>query len=111
MSIKKRLQAQDGHKHFEESLKDSLFPPLSGAVLSSRSNDGLSKIVGAIEQPGVADVTLVVDHAGHRIKSPLKQGARFEFSGVARSFESTPFMLNFDVRMDDIEGLQFERLK
>jgi hypothetical protein len=103
--------APDGDKYFEEEVKDVEVPFLTGALTSSLLNDGISKLVIGIEDPETPDATLVLHHAEHRVKGPLRKGARVTFEGVARSFTREPFMLTFDVSMGRIKGVEFERLK
>ena len=55
------------------------------------------------------EVTLIVHHLGWTVKQPLKARGLIHFNGLGSNFTPEPFMVTFDVKRDQIEGIDFEK--
>jgi hypothetical protein len=109
LSIKSQLTAPEGEKYFDESVMDTLLPPLRGHLVSSVLRDGESKLVLGLSDPDTPEVTLIVRHRRTEVKQPPTEGSIIEFSGVGSEFSKEPFMLTLLVRPSDIVGLEFRQ--
>jgi hypothetical protein len=100
LDLKKALAAADGTEYFRTSVQDTEVPGgtrgvylFRATVLSWEPPDKPRKIVLAISDKTTPEVTLQFN-APLSQKSPV--GTEVEFSGVAKSFASDPFMLTFE---------------
>jgi hypothetical protein len=80
-------------------------PPLKGVVTTAAINEGVSKIVLAISDADIPEVTLIVHQGNVKLKTEPKAGSEIEFVGVAVEFTKDPFMLTFDVPIANVKGL------
>jgi hypothetical protein len=101
LALKNALTSSNGADYFKTNLQDAEVPGganglafLKGTVLSSEPSDQPETLVLAMSDKTTQEVTLRLhppfDHT-------LTAGTEFEFSGIAKSFTSDPFMLTFDL--------------
>ena len=109
VEIKKQLSGSDGEKYFEANLKEAALPPLKGTLVSALINEGVSRLV--LKMPGSEepDVTLVVHNGSAKARTKPTAGHSIEFGGRAVAFSTAPFMLTFDVDIENLQGLDFVR--
>jgi hypothetical protein len=53
------------------------------------------------------DVTLVIHNGAAKLRTKPPEGSSIEFAGVAAVFSTGPFMLTFDVDIENLRGLEF----
>jgi hypothetical protein len=106
-AIKRQLTAEDGEEYFKSYVKNSAIPPLRGTLVSALINEGVSKLILAMDSI-TPEVTLILHNGDVKVKSKPKAGTLIEFKGVAIDFTKDPFMLTFDVSIDGIKGLALQ---
>ena len=118
-NIYERLTGPDGREYFESSMKDALVPDGANGV---RYFDATLISAEPPDRPSTLRVS-VVDHrtpdAMLRLKSNSgrklylrvkpKTGTRIQFEGIAKEFSAAPFMVTFDVRLEQIKGLELDK--
>ena len=67
----------------------------------------MSKLVLGLTDPENPEVTLILHNGDAKVTG--EKGAQIEFEGVAIDFTASPFMLTFDVSINNIKGLKIER--
>ena len=106
-SLKKQLSGPNGEGYFNSNLKNTAVPSLKGTLISGIFNEGVSKLVVGLTDSKNPEVTLIL-HNG-TVKVSGEPNAQIEFQGVAVDFIKNPFMLTFDVSMDEIKGLKTDK--
>lgn len=109
-SIKRALQADNGEEYFETSFKGALVPggtngwdDFHGTVLSAEPRAKPSKLVVSIVDRKTPEITL---RLGAALKKEVHSDSDVWFHGVAMEFSRDPFMVTFDVNIEDVK---FER--
>ena len=109
-NIKRALLDTDGREYFEYGLKDCRVPGgtngvtmFMATVVSASPSSKPSTLVVAIVDNATPEATLKLDRS---LRDPVKPGAKVEFQGVPVAFSKEPFMITFDVAVDE---LKFER--
>ena len=108
--IKKELMSKDGEKYFKEKILGSLLPILRGTIVSADSLENPEVIVLAMSDKTAPEVTLQIVEQEVQIRelrpAPLRKsvavGDEIEFMGVGAAFTKEPFMLTFNVVLDDV---------
>jgi hypothetical protein len=105
-SIKRALTADDGRRYFENYVKDSMIPggaqgvhAFVGTVLSTGPADRPTILVVALGDKTTPDATL---HLSAAWSSKIGLGSEVEFQGVPTAFSEKPFMVSFNVDINDI---------
>ena len=98
----------DGSAAYWEAMNGSALPGSSvqdgkfrGKLISATPETRPKELKLAIEDPMVADVTLKLEEP---LPGKMDPGGEIAFSGVAKDFAKTPFMVTFEVDKDDIGG-------
>jgi hypothetical protein len=99
LRIRAALLSDDGPSYFENGMKGAILPKLKGTVASSVPAAAPSTLVLQMEGSPMPDVTLRLDRSFGR---PIPKGTSIEFEGVAADFSRSPFMLTFDVPLEDL---------
>jgi hypothetical protein len=99
LRIRESLLSDDGPSYFENGMKGALLPKLKGTVASSVPVAAPSTLVLQMEGSPMPEVTLRLDRSFGR---PIPNGTSVEFEGVAAVFSRSPFMLTFDVPLEDL---------
>ena len=107
--MKQQLSGSDGERYFEGNLKGTAMPVLKGTLASALINPGVSRLI--LKMPGSAqpEVTLIVHSDDIQLEPHPAPGRTIEFSGVGAAFTPKPFMLTFDVDIEDLHGLALVR--
>jgi hypothetical protein len=107
-AIKDPLTKDDGDAYFDMRVKDNLLPggangvaKFKGKIVSLTPAIKPKRIVLALEQPNVPDVTLELSQA---LPGKMEAGEELQFEGVAKSYTRQPFMVVFDVEPKQIDG-------
>ena len=107
-AIKDPLTKDGGEAYFEMSVKGFLLPggnngvqKFKGKIVSMTPETNPKQIVLALEQPNVPDVTLELSKV---LPGKMEAGEELQFEGVAKTFTKQPFMVDFDVDPNQIEG-------
>jgi hypothetical protein len=105
-SIKHALTAETGGSYFEQYVKGSMIPGgvggvrvFLGTVLSTGPADRPTILVVALGDKTTPDATL---HLSAAWSSKVSLGSEVEFQGVPTAFSEKPFMVSFDVDINDI---------
>jgi hypothetical protein len=106
MRLKSALVAADGAQYFDGGLKDALVPPegqpaFKGHVIKVEPARNPKTIILGVASKEVPDATITLDEA---MPGTAEPGTLLEFRGVAKSFTSEPFMLNFESEKANISG-------
>jgi hypothetical protein len=107
LGIKRDLE-KGGQAYFESTLKDCDFPPLKGKVASATIAEGRSDIRLVMNDGANPEVTLIVHLADAIIRTKPAPGDPIEFTGVAREFTASPFMLTVETEVRRVTGLHVE---
>lgn len=111
-NLKRALLSDKGQKYFEQNVQDALLPALRGTVISVRPADSPQIIVLALSDNTTREVTLQLiaeaprkreDRRPAPFNGRIAAGDQVEFMGVAESFSKDPFMLTFDVAVDQLK--------
>jgi hypothetical protein len=101
-AIREALEAPEGRRYFEESVKDALIPGgvnrlrgLRGTVASVEWTDSYAIVKLSMERDTPAEVALKL--FGSARKRDIERGKTVLFEGVAREFVRDPFMLTFEL--------------
>lgn len=107
-NIKMALTSDTGAAYWDMSMKDAALPggangvmKFKGKIVSMTPETRPKQIVLAVETPGMGDATLNLDAP---LPGKMEPGEEISFSGVAKSYMASPYMVTFDVMKDDIEG-------
>ena len=92
--IKAELTGDNGQAYFEEKMKGTAPPAFKGTVVSVDPSTRPKTVTVAIENPEVAEVTLVL---GKPLARPAEPGTEIEFEGIPREFSKEPFNVTFEV--------------
>jgi tetratricopeptide (TPR) repeat protein len=98
----------DGSAAYWEAMNGSALPGSSvsdgkfrGKLISATPETRPNELKLAIEDPMVADVTLKL---AEPLPGKMDPGGEIAFSGVAKDFAKSPFMVTFEVEKEDISG-------
>jgi len=98
----------DGSAAYWEAMNGSALPGSSvpdgkfrGKLISATPETRPKELKLAIEDPMVADVTLKLEEP---LPGKMDPGGEIAFSGVAKDFAKSPFMVTFEVEKDDVSG-------
>ena len=98
----------DGSDAFWANLKDAAVPgdvpgvtKFKGKLISMTPAIRPKELVLAVEKPDVPDVTLKFDEP---LPGKMEPGSDLEFSGVAKDYTKTPYMLTLSVDKADLSG-------
>lgn len=105
--IKKQLSGPEGQRFFEANLKGAALPMLKGTLVSALINPGVSRLI--LKMPGseAPDVTLIVYDGSAELAANPTPGRAIEFYGRGESFSAKPFMLTFELDIEDLQGVEF----
>jgi hypothetical protein len=101
----KGLKAQlveGGESYFKERMLNTDFPKMKGTVISARPERAPKEIVIAMLEQGVPEATLVMEKP---LRRAPEEGTVIYFQGVPKSYQSSPFMVTFEVEPGKLEGL------
>ena len=112
-NIKQELTSKDGEKYFKEHILDTRLPILRGTIVSADSLENPEVIVLAMSRKTTPEVKLQVVEQEVQIRelrpAPLRRrvavGDEIEFMGTGAGFAKKPFMLTFNVVVDDVTYL------
>jgi hypothetical protein len=102
MKIKTALTSPDGQQYFENELKDTAVPQLSGKLLEAKPACRPRELLVAITQPGVAEILIKLDRP---LTGKVEPGAEFRWEGVPSTFTAEPFLLTMDTEVGKVDGL------
>jgi len=102
-TIETNLTGDNGDQFFNSTVKDAEIPggaegvkDFTGTVISIDPPDRPTKVVLAVQDPQTADATLLFSQPlPAAALDKIKVGQTLQFSGVADSYQKTPFMLTF----------------
>lgn len=95
------LTAPDGQTQFDGGIKDSEMPTFTGKIVSMTPAKRPKSVVVAVEKDGVGDCTLTF---AAPLPGNMEPGEPLTFTGVAKSFTASPYMLTLEVDKDKLEG-------
>jgi hypothetical protein len=100
--VKKELMGDNGASYFENMVKDSNFPKMSGKIVSMTPANRPKEIVVGVEKGDVGDATLKFEMP---LPGKMEPGEEIQFEGVPATYSKDPaFMIVFDVDKDKIYG-------
>ena len=108
LGIKRGLE-NGGEAYFESNVKDCDLPRLKGKVASATIAETKSAIRLVMDDGANPEVTLIVHHSNATIRTKPIVGDPIEFTGVAREFTGSPFMLTIETEVRRVTGLHVER--
>jgi hypothetical protein len=110
--IKRALVAEDGREYFESSFKGAMVPGGADGVLMFKATlvwaeaaDKPTKLVCGILDATTPEVTLQVkgsDGKPTALRRNVQPGSDVWFQGVVLDYSKDPFMVTFDVRLEDV---------
>jgi hypothetical protein len=111
LNLKRQMAGPNGIEYFNSKIKRSALPVLEGTLISALIRDGLSKLTMGLTDSETPEVTLIFHTGNKRVKGHPKRGTPIAFEGIAVEFTKDPFMLTFDVLIDQLWGLELEPSK
>lgn len=101
--LKTNLTGDGGQAYFDEQVKDRALPKFKGTLVSMSPVVRPTKLVLAVEKPGVPDATLKLEE-GQSLPGKMDPGAEIEFEGVGTAYTKEPYMLTLNVDKSKITG-------
>jgi hypothetical protein len=111
LDLKRDLQGPNGRKYFESNLKGISVPnetngvrTLKGTVISGKPAKRPSELVLAMSDGHTPEVTVTLRDSRQNLSPLLKSiaaGTEIEFVGIPVSFTQNPFMLIFEVKVEN----------
>jgi len=115
-NIYEQLTGPNGREYFESSMRDALVPDgadgvryFDATLISAEPPGRPSKLLVSVVDHRTPDAMLRLKSSSGRklyLRSKPKTGTRIQFEGVATEFAESPFMVTFDVRVEQIKGLE-----
>jgi hypothetical protein len=106
--LKTPLTAADGDTYFAMNVEGTGLPggvngvnKFKGKIISMTPANRPKEVQIAVEKPDVADAVLKFDDP---LPGKMEPGEDLEFSGTAKSFVKSPFMITFEVEPADLVG-------
>lgn len=106
-NVRMQLTGADAESLFESNYKEAGLPPaglpfsmFKGTILSMTPETNPKELEVAIFDANVGDAKLVFDTA---LPGDMPLGSEIEFKGTVKAFQKEPFMVTFDVDMNDKE--------
>ena len=102
--IKATLTGDGGDKYFEENMKGAALTDLVGKVVAQPDSKTLTISIddATPETAQVAEVTMLLDSP---LKGEVPALTELTFSGTAKAYTKSPFMVTFDVEKGNVQGL------
>lgn len=116
-NIKQQLMSKNGDKYFKESILDVRLPILRGTILSADSLENPEVIMLAMTKKTTPEVKLQVveqevdirELRPASLRRRVAVGDEIEFMGLGAAFAKKPFLLTFNVVVDDVTYLPRQR--
>jgi tetratricopeptide (TPR) repeat protein len=109
VNIKRALGGAEGAGYFDTNMKGAAIPGGAGGVdkfrctaVATAPDKRPNMIICGISSPDMSEVTLRFEKP---LAAPVPPGTELQFSGVPAAFTADPFMLTFDVEVEDVAGL------
>jgi hypothetical protein len=106
--LREPLTAANGASYFDMTVKEAGLPggangvtKFKGKIVSMTPATRPKEIVLAIENDGTGDATLKFDEP---LPGKMEVGEELAFSGTAKAYTASPFMMTFEVEPTDLEG-------
>lgn len=99
--LKASLTGPDGASYFEMGMKGAVLPTLKGKVVKLEPELRPKTVVLALEDGITPDATLKFEMP---LPGKMDMGAELSFEGVAQSYTASPYMVVFDVALENLHG-------
>lgn len=107
LNIKRALLGENGSEFFEKSFKNALVPggangvrTFKATLVSATPSSKPMVLLVAVSDHTTPEATLNLSGS---LKKSVKPGAEVEFQGVPVAFSRAPFMVTFDVSVNDVK--------
>jgi len=107
-SLRDQLTGDNGQSYFESGMKDADLPGgaggvkmFKGKIISMTPETKPKEVVVSIGDGTTADALLKFDPP---LPGKMEPGETLEFSGTAKEFTKSPFMVTFEVEKDNLTG-------
>jgi tetratricopeptide (TPR) repeat protein len=102
-NVKTELTGAGGEAYFNDKMKGTLFPKMTGKLVSMSPETRPKELQVAIEDSTgqTADATLKMDAA---LAGKMDPGSPISFEGTPESFAANPFMVTFTVEKANLTG-------
>lgn len=108
MTIKDALSQPNGEQYFNDELKGSGVPQLTGELIEAKPACRPRELLVAVStpdanQPVIPEIRLKLDKP---LAGKPEPGTEFHWQGVPSAFSAKPFLLTMDAETTGIEGLK-----
>jgi hypothetical protein len=100
-NLKAELTGANADAYFNEHMKGTKLPKLTGKLVSATPEARPKQLVLAIEDGTTPDATLNFDAP---LAGKMDPGATLTFEGSATAYAASPYMVTFDVDKADLQG-------
>ncbi len=102
-NVKAELTGPNAASYFNDKMKGTLFPKMTGKLVSATPETRPKELVLAIEDPNgqTGDATLKMDAP---LSGKMEPGAPITFEGTPESFTANPYMVTFSVEKANLTG-------
>ena len=90
VKTRRKLEAPDGQKYFDETLRNNPFARIKGTLIQVRPDDKPTELVIGVMNPATPEIVL---NLATPLKNAAVSGTVIEFEGTVDSFTKSPFAL------------------
>ncbi len=105
-TVKAALTAPEGDAYFKSGMKDAEFPKTTGKVVAQPGPRELTVSIDNATPETAAKAEATLKFVDAAIKGTVAPGTEVSFVGEAIAVSKEPFMLTFNVKKADMEGVE-----